>query len=146
MFENRNTLPSCICIQGTHQEHFKTIVDYLFPGESESLIYSKVKWIQIFFPNTRALKLGVGCQSMGYMDIWSSYIRDLRMDGKHQIFMTIVTKRVQKLQWFGLMMASYLVDFLINYRHPLEDGVSRRNISCSLWRVHQINLDPQICV
>ena len=32
MYKNKEDLTSCIYIQDLHQEHFETIVDYLFPG------------------------------------------------------------------------------------------------------------------
>ena len=69
MCKNKETLSSYTYIKDFHQERFEKIVDYLFSGESTSLMLQGGISIQGFCPITRAFKLRVGCQRMGYMDI-----------------------------------------------------------------------------
>ena len=66
------------------------------------------------------------------MEVCSSSIGDQGMDGREKIFMPSVTTRVKPLQRFGVLVVSYLVDFLINHRHPLViNGASLINIYCT---------------
>ena len=65
------------------------------------------------------------------------------MEGRDHIFMSSVTTRVQPLQWFSVVMASYLADFLINHGKPLEYGTIMIKMSCFLWRIHKMKLDPK---
>ena len=66
------------------------------------------------------------------MEIWRSCIGDHKMVGKENIYIPSLTTRVKPLQWFGVLVASYLVDLLINHGHPLVNGESLINNSCYL--------------
>ena len=65
------------------------------------------------------------------MDIWRSCIGSHSMYGKENIFMTSVIKRVKLFRRFGVLMASYLVDFLTNHGHPLYNLINMITIYCS---------------
>ena len=56
--ENVYTLPSCICIQDTHQEHFEKIVDYLFPGEYASFILQGSEINSMIFSKHQSSQIG----------------------------------------------------------------------------------------
>ena len=104
-------------IQGSHWVHFKKIEDFLSPGDSTYFIFLGSRVDSIFCPNIRFFRLRVGCWRMEYLGIWSSCIMVYGTDWKHQSFMPNVTTGMQQLQWFGLLMASYLVDFLIGSKN-----------------------------
>ena len=66
------------------------------------------------------------------MEVCRYFIWDQVMDGRENIFMPIRTTRVKPLQLFGVMVVSYLVDFLINHGNPLViNGASLIKIYCS---------------
>ena len=116
MCQSKYAMP-LVYIQGSHWVHFKKIENFLSPGDSTYFIFLESKFDSIFCPNIRFFILRVGCCRMEYLDIWSSCIMVYGTDWKHQIFMPSVTTWVQQLQWFGLLMASYLVDFLIGSKN-----------------------------
>ena len=64
------------------------------------------------------------------MEVWVSCIWDQVMDGRENIFMPSRTTRVKPLQLFGVLVVSYLVDFLINHGHPLINIASLIKLSC----------------
>ena len=73
--------------------------------------------IQRFCPKIRVFKLRVGCWMMDYLGIWISCIMAHGIDVKYHIFIPNVTTGVQPLQWFEVMMASYLVSFLVGSKN-----------------------------
>ena len=65
------------------------------------------------------------------MYICISYIGAEGMDGGHKISIPSLNTRVQPLQWFEVLVAYYLVDFIIIHGHHLEeDTVCLINVSC----------------
>ena len=128
----------CIRIAST-----KLRINYL-PETLHLLSYWGGILIQQCCPNIRVFRLRVGWWRIEYMEVCSSSIGDQGMYGRENIFMPSVTTRVKPLQWFVVLVVSYLVDFLINHRHPLViNGASLINIYCTPWIFHQKKLEPQ---
>ena len=116
MCQSKYSLPP-VYVQGSHWDHFKKIEHLLSPGDSTYFIFMGSKVDSIFCLNIIFFRLRVGCWRMEYLDIWSSCIIVHGTDSKHQIFMPSVTTGVQPLQLFGVLMDSYLVDFLIGSKN-----------------------------
>ena len=72
------------------------------------------------WPNIIVIKLRFGFYSMGYLEILISYIGSHRMYGRDNTSIRSVTTRVQPLQWFGVLVASYLVYLLINWKTSIH--------------------------
>ena len=131
MCQSKYAMPP-VYIQGSHWGHFKKIEDLLSPGDSTYFIFLGSKVDSIFCPNIRFFRLRVGCWRMEDLGIWSSCIMVHGTDWKHHIFMPSVTTGLQPLQWFWELMASHLVDFLVDSK---SFKVSEIEVFQIIWKL-----------
>ena len=100
---------------------------------------------QNFSPNIGVLKLRSGWYRMEYVEICIFCTGYRGMYGRYQTFMPFVTTRVQSLQWFLVVMDSWLVYFLMNHGNSMEVIMILIKLSCSPWRVYKMKLELKRC-